>query len=211
MTANSATWRFAPLLAFVAGFGSCAESSHISDGLVSSYRGCPDGWPSPSIGTQGACSNHSGVVTRTVDRRTDEQRYVCYGLNTMGILCLLMTPVLLSGPLRSSGPRVQCIRIEGDAATVPLIIAGESRLVNVVRLNDGSYVTCEPVAHVKCPDGKRSSIYASTIKFKGNDGEYRQDLSTWIYTGRGRSGGYVAHAFAWRVATATSTIPPAQT
>jgi hypothetical protein len=71
----------------------------ISDGLLYSYRVCADGWPSHSIGIQGACSHHGGVVTRKVDKRTDTQRYACYALNGAGIVGLLAALILGFGPL----------------------------------------------------------------------------------------------------------------
>lgn len=47
-------WGWAATLAFV--------GSLIITGM-GTYRSCADGWNSPSIGKQGACSHHGGVVT----------------------------------------------------------------------------------------------------------------------------------------------------
>jgi hypothetical protein len=85
------------VVALLIAIGSCSGSVAISDGLVSSYRACADGWPSHSIGIQGACSHHGGVVTRKVDERTDTQRYECYALNAAGIVGLLTALILWSG------------------------------------------------------------------------------------------------------------------
>ena len=32
-------------------------------GAIGTYEGCEDGWMSTNIGSQGACSHHSGVTT----------------------------------------------------------------------------------------------------------------------------------------------------
>jgi len=41
--------------------------SNIIIAVNSTYRACQDGWLSDSIGRQGACSWHGGVVTRLTD------------------------------------------------------------------------------------------------------------------------------------------------
>lgn len=94
---KSALWRGGSAVALLITIGSCTGSFAISDGLVSSYRACADGWPSHSIGIQGACSHHGGVVTRKVDKRTDTQRYACYALNAASIVGLLTALILWSG------------------------------------------------------------------------------------------------------------------
>jgi hypothetical protein len=94
---KSALRRVGGAVALVIGIGSCGGSSAISDGLLYSYRTCADGWPSQSIGIQGACSHHGGVVTRKVDKRTDTQRYTCYALDSVGIVGLLASLILWSG------------------------------------------------------------------------------------------------------------------
>lgn len=185
------------ILALVAGLGSCQGASSVSGDLVYSYRECADGWQSPSIGSQGACSHHGGVVTRTIDRRTNGRKFLCFGLDVFGVICLFVT-LVLGFNLHDRVSELRSIQIDGDAASIPLVIAGETRMVDVVRLDENTYETCQEVALVKCPQGLRRSIYASKIKFRGRNGRYRQDLSRWIDTGRGRSGGYVAKAFSWR-------------
>jgi ssDNA-binding Zn-finger/Zn-ribbon topoisomerase 1 len=94
---KKALWRACCMVALFIGIGSCSGSGAISNGLVSSYRTCADGWPSQSIGRQGACSHHGGVVTRKVDRRTDTQRYTCYALNAAGIIGLISALFLWAG------------------------------------------------------------------------------------------------------------------
>lgn len=191
-------------LVLISGLGSCGGAAKISQGLVYSYQECADGWPSPSIGRQGACSHHGGVVTRTVDHRTGRQRALSYGLNMFGVMCLLtflfclsvLGSVSLSSDHRAT-VAIASVHIEGESASVPLTIAGETRIVNVVRIDENTYETSKSVALVKCPEGKRRSVYMSKIKFHGRNGDYRQDLSTWIHTGRGRSGGYNSRAFGW--------------
>jgi len=90
-------WHVGAIAALVLGFGSCRGSAAISKGRVYSYRECADGWQSPSIGIQGACSHHGGVVTRHVDERTDTQRYECYGFDAAGTLGFLTALILWSG------------------------------------------------------------------------------------------------------------------
>jgi hypothetical protein len=181
------------MIGLVLGLGSCATSAKISDGLVSSYLTCGDGWSSPSLGRQGACSHHGGVVERTVDRRTTQQQVVCHILDTLGLLSLFATALTKWWFDVKSGR----ISIDGDIAIVPLTIAGETRQVEVVRLNENIYETTQIVALVRCPEGRRKSVFKSKIQFKAEGGQYRQDLTTWICTGRGRVGGYWARAFAW--------------
>jgi hypothetical protein len=197
-------WRFAAIVALVLGVSSCSGSSAISAGRLHTFRECADGWQSPSIGVQGACSHHGGVVTRHIDNRTDAQRYACYGLNGLGVICLGASLILGFGQPPPAGPKVTRLRIEGESAVVPLVIAGESRLVTVQRVTERTYETQHPVALVRCPAGKRSSVYVSKIKFNKVGDLFRQDLSTWIYTGRGRSLGYLARAFRWNEATSTA-------
>jgi hypothetical protein len=97
---KTALWRAGCVAALFIGIGSCTGSHAISNDLVYSFRQCADGWPSQSIGIQGACSHHGGVVTREVDKRTGMQRYACYALNAAGIIGLI-TALFLWG---SGGP-----------------------------------------------------------------------------------------------------------
>jgi hypothetical protein len=197
MELKSTAWRLGSIVALIIGIASCSGSSVISDGRVYSYGACADGWPSQSIGIQGACSSHGGVISHEVDNRTDTQRITCYALNVTGFSLLLAALVLASGPFRPRGPKVVDIPIIGDIATVPLIIDRELRLVAVVRLDERTYETQDSVALVKCPERRRRSVYTSKIKFYKTGKDFRQDLSTWIYTGRGRAGGYNARAYSW--------------
>jgi len=188
------------IVVLVSGLLSCGASSVVSYGLVNTYTQCADGWPSPSIGHMGACSHHGGVVEHTTDDRSDVQKYSCYVLDVLGILLLLSAPIVLA-----AASRIPPIPITGESATVPLTIGNECRMVLVVRRNNVLYETSEDVALVKCPEGRRSTVYRSTIKFEGSDGTFQQNLSTWIHTGRGRNGGYYARAFGW-----SKSAPPAQ-
>ena len=85
----------------------------------------------------------------------------------------------------------------GERANVPLTLAEETRQVEVIRVNEHSYKTISDVALVRCPEGRRKSIYRMPLEFRGNKGKYRPNLSVWIHTGRGRAGGYYARAFQW--------------
>ena len=181
-------------VALAVGFGSCQAATEINDEYTYSYRECADGWNSPSIGRQGACSHHGGVVTRFVDQRSDELRYFVWSLKVVCGVSLLLA--LLWGLTWDEDP-IPTIEIKGTKARVPLTIAGETRLVDVVRKDEYTYETVDNVALVACPEGRRKSIYQSKLEFKGKDGKYQQTLSRWIYTGRGRAGGYVARAFRW--------------
>jgi len=174
------------------GLGSCGTSTFIFDDLVHSYRTCADGWDSPSIGRRGACSHHGGVVTRTIDNRTMPQKVLTYSLIAFGSISLL-----IALGLRASEDFHPAILIEGERANVPLTLAGETRQVEVIRVNEHSYRTVNDVALVRCPEGRRKSIYRMPLEFRGSKGKYRPNLSVWIYTGRGRAGGYYARAFQW--------------
>ena len=174
------------------GLGSCGTSAFIYGDLVSSYQTCADGWDSPSIGRQGACSHHGGVVTRTIDKRTASQKIFTYSLVGVGSVSLFVA--LISAAI---GEIVFSIPIVGERATVPLTIARETRQIEVFRLNENTYRTVKDVALLKCPQGLRKTIYKMPIDFKGNKGKYRPSLSVWINTGRGRAGGYHAKAFKW--------------
>ena len=176
----------------LSGLGSCGTSAVIYDDLVYSYRTCADGWKSPSIGRQGACSHHGGVVTRTVDNRTTPQKVLTYGLVIFGGISLLVTLILAAG-----GDFIPAVQILGDRATVPLTIAGETRQVEVIRVDSNTYRTVADVALVRCPQRRRKTIHQRPIEFKGSKGKYRPNLSVWIRTGRGRAGGYLAKAFKW--------------
>ena len=200
MKARKKLLGIATILTLLAGLGSCNVASQISAGRVYSYAECADGWKSPSIGIQGACSHHGGVVIRNVDNRTNTQKTAYIGLDIFGVLCLLLTPLLFLNIWNSTPGQhhiIESIRIEGDTASVPLTIAGETRDVNITRVNETSFETLKSVALFKCPAGKRSGVYVGKVVFRGRDGEYRQDLSTWINTGKGRNGGYMAQAFKW--------------
>lgn len=94
---KTALWRGSCALALFVGIGSCTGSSAISNATMYSYRACADGWPSHSIGIQGACSHHGGVVTRKIDKRTDVQRYACYALNAASIIGWIAGLSLLVG------------------------------------------------------------------------------------------------------------------
>ena len=94
------------------GLGSCGTSAFIFDDLVHSYRNCADGWDSPSIGRQGACSHHGGVVTRTVDNRTVPQKVLTYSLIAFGSLSLL-----IAFALRASEDFPPAIPIEFERAS----------------------------------------------------------------------------------------------
>ena len=118
------------------GLGSCGTSTFIFDDLVRSYRTCADGWDSPSIGRQGACSHHGGVVTRTIDNRTVPQKVLTYSLIAFGSLSLLIAMAL-----RASENFTPAIPIEGERASVPLTIAGETRQVEVIRVDENTYKT----------------------------------------------------------------------
>src|SRR5215210_7555983 len=102
------------------GLGSCGTSTVIYDDLVYSYRTCADGYDSPSIGRPGACSHHGGVVTRTIDNRTVPQKILSYSLIVVGSLSLI-----IAFALRASENSIPAILIEGEKATVPLMLAGE--------------------------------------------------------------------------------------
>jgi hypothetical protein len=101
---KNALWRAGCVVALLIGIGSCSGSHVISNGLIYSFRQCADGWPSQSIGIQGACSHHGGVVTREVDKRTDPQRYACYALNAAGIIGLITALVLWTGGPPQTSP-----------------------------------------------------------------------------------------------------------
>ncbi len=195
-------------IALALGLGSCQRTFAISDGLVYSYAGCADGWDSPSIGRQGACSNHGGVVEYKVDKRTSHQKALCLRYNLFAFVCFAIFFVVglsrLAGDLELANPSIP---IEGNTAFVPLTIAGETKTVKVQRVNEKIYETEKDVALVRCPEGKRKSIYISKIQFRGENGKYRRDLSTWMYTGRGRIGGYTAIAFAWNPKYQSVVIP----
>lgn len=45
--------------------------------ISTNYTTCADGWGSPSIGRQGACSWHGGEVDVTVDLRTPTEKAIC--------------------------------------------------------------------------------------------------------------------------------------
>jgi hypothetical protein len=125
------------------GLGSCGTSTFIYDDLVHSYQTCADGWNSPSIGRQGACSHHGGVVTRTIDNRTTPQKILTYSLIVVGSLSLLISLALRAG--EDSTP---AIPIEGERASVLLTIAGETRQVEVIRVNENTYKTVNNVVLV---------------------------------------------------------------
>jgi len=181
-------------IALAVGFGSCQTAVEINNVYTYTKKECADGWNSPSIGQQGACSHHGGVVTLLVDQRSDWLRNF---VRSLKVICSVSFVLALFLGLTWDKDLIQTIEIEGTEACVPLTIAGESRWVNVVRKDEYTYETVDDVALVVCPEGRRKSIYQSKIEFKGKDGKYRQTLSTWIYTGRGRAGGYVAKAFRW--------------
>jgi hypothetical protein len=99
--------------------------------------------------------------------------------------------------LAAAGEFIPAVQIVGHRATVPLTIAGDTRQVEVIRLDENTYRTVNEVALVRCPQGRRKTIYKRPIEFRGNKGKYRPNLSVWIHTGRGRAGGYYARAFKW--------------
>jgi hypothetical protein len=182
------------IITLLSGLGSCGTSAVIYGDLVHSYQTCADGWDSPSIGRQGACSHHGGVVTRTIDKRTDSQRLFTYSLVGFGSISLIIAIISVA-----IGEFVFSIPITGERAIVPLKIAGETRQVEVFRLNENTYRTVKDVALVRCPQKLRKTIYKMPIDFKGNKEKYRPNLSVWIHTGRGRAKGYHAKAFKWSV------------
>jgi hypothetical protein len=48
-------------------FGTASQEATVQYVTFTNYRTCADGWQSPSIGKQGACSWHGGVVTRQLE------------------------------------------------------------------------------------------------------------------------------------------------
>jgi hypothetical protein len=180
------------VIALLIGVGSCVAFLFIYSDLVYTYRTCADGWASSSIGRPGACSHHGGVVTKTVDKRTVPQKILSYGLGVVGSASLLFVFVLAVWTQST-----RAIPIEGDWATVPLKIANETRYVEVLRLNENTYMTVNDVALVRCPERRRKSVFKRPIEFRGKNGKFKPDLFVWIYTGRGRAGGYKAKAFMW--------------
>lgn len=166
---------------------------------------CADGWPSPSIGQRGACSHHGGVVSRFVDNRTPLLRGLVWTLNG---LCGVGAVALLVLFLKSDSEWLKPLEIKGEKAVVPLTIRSETRLVEVERKSPFIYETVDEVALVRCPDGKRKSVYVSKIQFRKVNEKYKQDLSTWISTGRGRAGGYTAKAYTWNSKAFLNSSPP---
>lgn len=159
---------------------------------VSSYQACADGWGSPSIGRAGACSHHGGVVTHTVDHRSEAQKGFSTA-STATCAASFATFLLASRLLAPNRP----IEIQGATALVPLTIAGETREVEVVRITPALYRTKNAVAKFRCPAGKRKTVFALTVDFVEDRGKFRPVLTSWISTHRGRAGGYTAAAFAW--------------
>jgi hypothetical protein len=139
-------------------------------------------------------------VTRTVDDRTDSQKTFTHSLFAFGCLSLLLAFALVA-----SLEHIPAIKIEGEKASVPLTLAGETRQVEVVRINGSTYKTAQDVALVKCPQGRRKSVYRMPIQFRGDNGKYRPDLYVWISTGRGRAGGYYGKAFQWSAYMASTS------
>lgn len=71
--------------------GGCGASAYC-DRNIDHYRDCADGWSSPSIGRQGACSHHGGVVTKTNDRRTPIEKSTSefgFGAGAFGFLSIV--------------------------------------------------------------------------------------------------------------------------
>jgi hypothetical protein len=196
------------IIVLVSGIASCVASSSIFDQHSHTNVSCTDGWDSPSIGRPGACSWHGSVVTRTMDLRNPQQKYVCSALDVLGVLLLLAFPITLIAAIApSTASPIPPITIQGEAALVSLTISDESRIVKVIRRPDGSYETSETVALVKCPTGSRKGVYRSKIEFTKCGDQFRQNLVTWIQTSRGRAGGYHATAFGWSKDAAPAPQP----
>jgi hypothetical protein len=132
------------------------------------------------------------VVTRTIDNRTVPQKILTYSLIVVGSLSLI-----IAFALKASEGSTPAIPIEGERATVPLTLAGETRQVEVVRVDENTYKTVDNVALVRCPEGRRKTVFMRSVEFRGNKGKFRPNLFVWIHTGRGRAGGYQAKAFRW--------------
>lgn len=189
-------------LLFFLGIGSCLTSCISFNFNTESYQACADGWPSGSIGRQGACSHHGGVVWKTRDNRPVLQRNLAVATGVGGPLVLL-AGLLLSWKI---GLFDTSIPIEGKDAIVPLTIGGQTRRVRVIKLDDSTYRTLLDVALVRCPERKRKSVFKRAIEFRGRKGKFKPQLNVWIHTGRGRAGGYTARAFAWN-SDENSSVP----
>lgn len=179
------------IIALLTGIVSCGTAIVLYQTNVTSYYACSDGWISPSIGKQGACSHHGGVVTKYLDKRTSLQKDLTIGLGISGLVSLIGAALL------GRAIAFPSVDIDGEWAMVPLTIASETRSVEVVWIDEKTYITVDDVALVRCPNKMRKTVYRKPIEFVGKNGKYKQNLIVWIDTGRGRAKGYYGKAFAW--------------
>ena len=175
------------------------RSANLYSDLITERCECADGWQSPSIGSRGACSHHGGVVVRVEDHRTSAQKNELLCLKIIGAISLFTAFSAAVCALSEFPPTIPTIQIEGQKSQVPLTINHETKMVDVIFVDDRTYVTIEDVALVACPEGRRKSVYLSQINFRrvAETDKYRQDLSVWISTNRGCTGGYFATAMSW--------------
>lgn len=179
-------------IAFVLGVGLCVLSGFLYSDLVDSYLACADGWRSPSIGEQGACSHHGGVERFVNDDRTFYQKVIDRGLIVFAVLLIGASRMLFvdeCSPTR--------VITENNKNFVKLTIGGSTKKIEVVNIEQGWLRTADQVALFRCPDRKRKTVYKRPIYLRGSEGRYRPLFMQWIYTGRGRYKGYYAEAFDW--------------
>jgi hypothetical protein len=169
---------------------------------------CADGWSSPSIGRQGACSHHGGEVEITIDRRTPKEKVICSRLFNGGIVLMVTALVLGYKPhfnsLRRS--REEKERKAEDQrkqsewmvshttdlgrgfAIVPITIGSVTRLVRVKSVSKYTAETVEKVA-VWQPDERPDQTYNGKVNltFISRGGPYYPDLAGYVsseYKGR---------------------------
>jgi len=122
-------WKIFFAISLLVGLGSCGASTVVYEDLVQKHRECADGWRSPSIGRQGACSHHGGVVTRTVDHRTASQKLLTYGLIIFGTLSLVNAIICYNSPAKPSvllGMLLSLILVVGVIAIIDDLLVRKS-------------------------------------------------------------------------------------
>src|SRR6266496_3768653 len=78
---------WAIVAAFVMGLASCSASDVVVKGLGPPDWACADGWLSHSIGIQGACSHHGGVVNKNAPKPNFLRDFLSGALDIFGVLC----------------------------------------------------------------------------------------------------------------------------
>jgi hypothetical protein len=101
----SRPWIFITFL--VAGLASCSAADVVTNGFGAPEWACSDGWFSQSIGIQGACSHHGGVVNINAPKPSFLRDLLHGALNLIGFFCFAFAAMVVFGSKHESGDEKQ--------------------------------------------------------------------------------------------------------